>query len=64
MQMKQSKESPPEHPEDFRKDGMYKVTYYLGSGNMVAFKWFKTFSEATNFSITVRSGDVIEIKKY
>lgn len=42
---------------------MYKVTYYT-SGSMVAFKWFNTFGEASEFSLTVKSGDVIEIKLY
>jgi len=61
IKMKDSEESP---PEDVRKDGMYKVSYYMGGGNMVAFKWFKTFSEATEFSLKVPTGDVIEVKKY
>lgn len=42
---------------------MYKVSYYF-SGTRVAFKWFKTFSEASEFARTVKSGDVIEIKLY
>lgn len=61
IKMKDSEESP---PEDVRKDGMYKVSYYIGGGPMVAFKWFNTFSEATEFSLKVPTGDVIEIKKY
>ena len=28
------------------------------------FKWFKTFKEASEFSLTVKTGDVIEIKLY
>lgn len=43
---------------------MYKVTYYAYSGSRVLFRWFKTFSEASEFSLTVNSGDVIEIKLY
>lgn len=42
---------------------MYKVSYYF-SGSRVAFKWFKTFGEACDFSRTVKTGDVIEIKLY
>ena len=42
---------------------MYKVTYYY-SGNYVSFKWFKTFAEASEFSRTVKTGDIIEIKLY
>ena len=42
---------------------MYKVSYYA-SGNMVAFKWFKTFAEASDFSRKIKTGDVIEIKLY
>lgn len=60
IKMNDGEESP---PDNFRKDGMYKVSYYMGSGNMVAFKWFKTFSEATEFSLKVPTGDVIEVKK-
>lgn len=42
---------------------MYKVSYYF-SGSRVSFKWFRTLGEAMKFSMTVKSGDVIEIKKY
>jgi len=48
----------------YRQDGKYKVTYYMGSGNTVASKWFDTFSEASQFSLKVKTGDVIEIKWY
>lgn len=49
---------------DRAKTGRYKVTYYM-TGQTVAFKWFDTFSEATEFSVYhVNSGDVIEIKRY
>lgn len=44
---------------------MYKVSYYMGSGSKVGFKWFSTFGEATEFCIHhVKSGDVIEVKRY
>ncbi len=47
-----------------RQNGMYKVSYYM-VGNTVAFKWFKTFEEATQFTVyKVKSGDVIEVKWY
>jgi hypothetical protein len=42
---------------------MYKVSYYF-TGSRVAFKWFKTFAEACEFSMKVPTGDVIEIKLY
>lgn len=49
---------------DEHKKGKYKVTYYM-VGNTVAFKWFNTFEEATQFSVyKVKTGDVIEIKWY
>ena len=49
---------------DRSNTGMYKVSYYM-TGQTVAYKWFKTFSEATEFSVYhVNSGDVIEIKRY
>lgn len=44
--------------------GKYKVSYYIGGGMTVGFKWFDTFSEASDFSMKVRTGDVIEIKWY
>ncbi len=47
-----------------RPKGKYKVSYYTTAGNDVAFKWFKTFSEASEFSLKVRTGDVIEVKWY
>lgn len=50
--------------EAIDKQGMYKVSYYMGGGNTVAFKWFKTFAEASEFSLKVPTGDVIEVKKY
>ena len=42
---------------------MYKVSYYT-TGTNVSFKWFKTFKEASEFSLKVKTGDVIEIKLY
>lgn len=47
-----------------RRRGKYKVSYYMGSGMKVAFKWFDTFNEASQFSLKVPTGDVIEIKWY
>ena len=47
-----------------RSTGKYKVSYYVGSGNMVGFKWFDSFTEASQFSLKVKTGDVIEIKWY
>jgi hypothetical protein len=42
---------------------MYKVSYYIGSS--VAFKWFKTLKEATDFCVyKVPTGNVIEVKLY
>lgn len=41
---------------------MYKVTYFIL--NRVTFRWFDTLSEATDFSLTVPTGDVLEIKLY
>lgn len=49
---------------DEHKKGKYKVTYYLTAGNDVGFRWFKTFNEASDFSLKVKTGDVIEIKWY
>ena len=43
---------------------MYKVAYYIGNSQMVGFKEFATFEEATNFSIKQPMNSVIEIKKY
>ncbi len=43
---------------------MYKVTYYIGNSQMVGFKEFPTFSEATDFSIKQPINSVIEIKHY
>lgn len=48
---------------DRSNTGMYKVSYYM-TGQTVAFKWFKTFHEASEFSIKINTGDVIEIKRY
>jgi len=47
-----------------RPKGKYKVSYYVGGGMTAAFKWFDTFHEASEFSMKVRTGDVIEIKWY
>ena len=47
-----------------RPKGKYKVSYYMGSGMRVAFKWFDTFNEASEFSLKVKTGDVIEVKWY
>ena len=43
---------------------MYKVAYCIGGSQMVGFKMFKTFEEATNFSIKQPKDSVIEIKHY
>jgi hypothetical protein len=48
---------------DRSNTGKYKVSYYM-TGQTVAFKWFKTFPEASAFSMKINSGDVIEIKRY
>jgi hypothetical protein len=43
---------------------MYKVVYYpTASETVLAFKWFETFKEATEFSLKLRT-DVLEIKWY
>ena len=47
-----------------RPKGKYKVTYYLTAGNVVGFKWFDTFNDASAFSLKVKTGDVIEVKWY
>jgi hypothetical protein len=47
-----------------RSKGKYKVSYYMGSGMKVAFKWCDSFGEASQFSLKVPTGDVIEIKWY
>ena len=47
-----------------RSKGKYKVSYYVGGGNMVGLKWFDTFNEASQFSLKVPTGNVIEIKWY
>ena len=44
--------------------GKYKVSYYVGGGMTVGFKWFDTFTEASDFSLKVKTGDVIEVKWY
>ena len=41
----------------------YKVTYY-GYGTNVISKTFPTFEEAIKFSHTLKSGSILEIKKY
>ena len=41
---------------------MYKVAYYIGNSQMVGFKEFATFIEATDFSIKQPMNSVIEIK--
>ena len=44
--------------------GKYKVSYYVGGGMTVGFRWFDNFKEATDFSLKVKTGDVIEVKWY
>jgi predicted Fe-Mo cluster-binding NifX family protein len=40
---------------------MYKVRYYLSGGTLVS-RYFKTFSEATLFSVyQVKTGDVFTV---
>jgi hypothetical protein len=43
---------------------MYKVVYYLGGSSQVGFKWFKTFSEAVEFSNKQDKESILEIKQY
>ena len=43
---------------------MYKVSYYIGGGSMLAFKWFKTLAEATDFAIEQPRESILEIKYY
>ncbi len=43
---------------------MYKVSYYIGGGSTLAFKWFETLSEATDFAISQTRESVLEIKLY
>lgn len=48
---------------DRSQEGFYRVSYYT-TGQFVAYKTFKTFKEATYFSVyKVNTGDIIEIKK-
>jgi len=35
-----------------------------GGSSSVGFKWFDTFSEASEFSLKIKTGDVIEVKWY
>lgn len=49
---------------DERTKGKYKVSYYISSGMTAGFKWFDTFNEASQFSLKIPTGDVIEIKWY
>lgn len=47
------------------RDGVYKVSYYITASQNVAFRWFKTFKEASDFAVNnVKTGDVLEIKRY
>lgn len=48
----------------YRKKGRYKVSYYVTGGQRSTTKWFDTFPEASEFSLKVKTGDVIEIKWY
>jgi hypothetical protein len=43
---------------------MYKVSYYIGGGSMVGFKWFNTLAEATDFAISQPRESIMEIKLY
>jgi hypothetical protein len=44
---------------------MYKVSYYMAAGsNTVVTKTFKTFQEASEFSLTCPRESVIEVKLY
>ena len=43
---------------------MYKVCYYIGGGNRVVFKLFKTLTEATEFSNSQPLNSILEIKLY
>lgn len=46
-------------------DHYYKVTFYRSpQESSVDFKTFFDFDDAIKFAKTIRSGDVIEIKKY
>ena len=44
---------------------MYKVSYYIsGNETVILFKWFKTLNEATEFSKSLPTGSIREIKYY
>jgi hypothetical protein len=42
---------------------MYKVSYLMTGSNLTFFKVFKTFQESMDFSKTVATGDILEIKR-
>ena len=43
---------------------MYRVTYYSGGNYNVSSKEFETFTEATQFAVTLPINAVLEIKYY
>ena len=43
---------------------MYRVTYYMTGGSMVANREFETFAEAVEFANKQTINSVIEIKHY
>jgi hypothetical protein len=47
-----------------RPKAKYKVVYYIGGGNYAGYKWFNSFNEASEFAAKIKTGDVIEIKRY
>lgn len=49
--------------DDIVKERMYQVTYLIGGSGAVGHKFFKTFQEASEFSLKVKTGDVLEVKR-
>ena len=45
------------------KEPMYKISYLIGGSGAVAHKFFKTFQAASEFSMKIKTGDVLEIKR-
>ena len=43
---------------------MYKVVYYMTGSTRVSSRWFDTFAEATQFSISLPIESVLEVKLY
>lgn len=49
--------------DDVVKERMYQVTYLIHGTSAVGHKFFKTFHEASEFSLKIKTGDVLEVKR-